>query len=138
MALYYFFVVYYSIKNHFCTYYIFKSFQYLLHKSPNNLIIEDNFHIIYIFKIFEKGIDFLFDMIYYIKRKYCSTESRCCMSAKIGRPLSDNPMGNRIGVRLDNNTLKTLDECCKELKQSKSDVIRIGINLVAEKLSKSE
>ena len=60
------------------------------------------------------------------------------MSAKIGRPLSDNPMGNRIGVRLDNNTLKTLDKCCKELKQSKSDVIRIGINLVAEKLSKSE
>mgnify|MGYP000015125147 FL=1 len=60
------------------------------------------------------------------------------MSAKIGRPLSDNPMGKRIGVRLDNDTLETLDKCCEELKQSKSAVIRTGINLVAEKLSKSE
>lgn len=60
------------------------------------------------------------------------------MSAKIGRPFSDNPMGKRIGVRLDNNTLETLDRCCEELNQSKSDVIRTGITLVAEKLSKSE
>ena len=60
------------------------------------------------------------------------------MSAKIGRPLSDNPMGKPIGVRLDNDTLETLDKCCEELKQSKSAVIRTGINLVAEKLSKSE
>lgn len=60
------------------------------------------------------------------------------MSAKMGRPLSDNPMGKRIGVRIDDNTLKTLDECCEKLNQSKSEVIRTGINLVAEKLSKSE
>lgn len=60
------------------------------------------------------------------------------MSAKMGRPLSDNPMGKRIGVRLDDNTLKTLDVCCEELNKSKSEVIRTGINLVAEKLSKSE
>ena len=60
------------------------------------------------------------------------------MSSKMGRPLSDNPMGKRIGVRLDNNTLETLDECCKKLERSKSEVIRTGINLVAEKLSKSE
>lgn len=60
------------------------------------------------------------------------------MSAKMGRPLSDNPMGKRIGVRLDNDTLNTLEYCCQELKQSKSEVIRTGINLVAEKLSKSE
>lgn len=60
------------------------------------------------------------------------------MSAKMGRPLSDNPMGKRIGVRLDENTVKTLDECCEKLSQSKSEVIRTGINLVAEKLSKSE
>lgn len=60
------------------------------------------------------------------------------MSAKMGRPLSDNPMGKRIGVRLDNDTLYTLERCCQELKQSKSEVIRAGINLVAEKLSESE
>lgn len=60
------------------------------------------------------------------------------MSAKMGRPLSDNPKGKRIGVRLDNNTLNTLDECCEKLNQSKSDIIRTGINLVADKLSKSE
>lgn len=60
------------------------------------------------------------------------------MSAKMGRPLSDNPMGKRIGVRLDENTLQTLDKCCKNLNQSKSEIIRTGINLVAEKLSKSE
>lgn len=60
------------------------------------------------------------------------------MSKKMGRPLSDNPMGSRIGVRLDKDTLKTLDDCCEKLNQSKSEVIRTGINLVAEKLSKSE
>lgn len=60
------------------------------------------------------------------------------MSTKMGRPLSDNPMGKRIGVRLDDNTLNTLDKCCEKLNQSKSEVIRTGINLVAEKLSKSE
>lgn len=60
------------------------------------------------------------------------------MSSKTGRPLSDNPMKKRIGVRLDNDTLETLDKCCKDLKQSKSDIIRTGINLVAEKISKSE
>lgn len=56
----------------------------------------------------------------------------------MGRPLSDNPKGERIGVRLDSNTLKTLDECCTRLEQSRSDVVRTGIGLVAEKLSKSE
>lgn len=60
------------------------------------------------------------------------------MSNKMGRPLSDNPMGKRIGVRLDNSTLNTLDNCCEKLNQSKSEVIRTGINLVAETLSKSE
>ena len=60
------------------------------------------------------------------------------MSAKMGRPLSDNPMGKRIGVRLDNDTLNTLEFWCQELDQSKSEIIRTGINLVAEKLSKSE
>lgn len=60
------------------------------------------------------------------------------MSTKMGRPLSDNPKGERIGVRLDSNTLKTLDECCTKLEQSRSDVVRTGISLVAEKLSKSE
>lgn len=60
------------------------------------------------------------------------------MSKKMGRPLSDNPLGERIGVRLDNDTFKTLNHCCEKLNQSKSEVIRTGINLVAEKLSKSE
>lgn len=60
------------------------------------------------------------------------------MSAKMGRPLSDNPKGKRIGVRLDNNTLETLDECCIKLDKSRSEVVRTGINLVADKLSKSE
>lgn len=59
------------------------------------------------------------------------------MSAKMGRPLSDNPKGKRIGVRLDDTILNTLDDCCKKLNQSKSEVIRAGINLMAEKLSKS-
>ena len=89
-------------------------------------------------KLFENN-PWLF--VRHIVRYYCSncsTESRCDMSAKMGRPLSDNPMGKRIGVRLDNDTLNTLEFCCKELDQSKSEIIRTGINLVAEKLSKSE
>lgn len=60
------------------------------------------------------------------------------MSSKMGRPLSDNPKGKRVGVRLDEDTLQTLDNCCKKLDQSKSEVVRTGINLVAEKLSKSD
>lgn len=60
------------------------------------------------------------------------------MSYKMGRPLSDNPKGKRVGVRLDEDTLRTLDDCCKKLDQSKSEIIRTGINLVANQLSKSE
>lgn len=60
------------------------------------------------------------------------------MSAKIGRPLSDNPKQTRIGIRLDESHLAMLDECCQKLSKSKSEIVRDGIELVAEKLSKSE
>lgn len=60
------------------------------------------------------------------------------MSTRIGRPLSDNPKGKRIGVRLDNDSLDILEKCCEKLNKSKSETIRLSINLLAEKLSKSE
>lgn len=57
------------------------------------------------------------------------------MTAKMGRPSSDNPKNTRIGIRLDNDTLRILEECCEKESKSKSTIVREGIELVAKKLS---
>ncbi len=57
------------------------------------------------------------------------------MKAKMGRP-TNSPKTNRIQLRVDNETLKLLDNCVKEKKSTRSDVIREGIELVGKQLKK--
>lgn len=55
---------------------------------------------------------------------------------KMGRPKSENPLSERIYLRVDKDTKKTLDECVDELKITRSDVVRKGIYLVKDELNK--
>ena len=54
------------------------------------------------------------------------------MSPKTGRPPAENPKGTMIRVRMDEETVKKLDHCAEVLKTSKSEIIRMGINKIAE------
>ncbi len=55
---------------------------------------------------------------------------------KAGRPPSDDSMTDRIFVRVSKETVKKLDECTQELKMSRSDVVRKGIDMVHESLKR--
>lgn len=58
------------------------------------------------------------------------------MVAKKGRPLSENPKDYMLRVRMDEATLKQLDECCKAENLSRSEVVRKGIQEQYDKLKK--
>ena len=49
---------------------------------------------------------------------------------KIGRPPSDNPLSERIYLRVDKKTIAKLDSCAERLKTTRSDVVRQGIDMV--------
>lgn len=51
------------------------------------------------------------------------------MNAKMGRP-TDNPKNIMIRVRMDEETVKTMDECAKQLNTTRSEIIRTGIKKV--------
>lgn len=55
---------------------------------------------------------------------------------KMGRPPSDNPLSERIYLRVDKETKETLDECVKKLESTRSEVTRKGIYLVRDELNK--
>jgi len=55
---------------------------------------------------------------------------------KMGRPPSDNPMTDRIFIRVSEETKEKLDVCTKELNATRSDVVRTGIELVYKALKK--
>lgn len=55
---------------------------------------------------------------------------------KMGRPPSDNPLSERIYLRVDKTTRKVLDECVKKLDSTRSEVVRKGIYLVQDDLKK--
>ena len=55
------------------------------------------------------------------------------MSPKTGRPKSDTPKDTMFRVRLDEEYKAKLERCSKKLNISKSDVVRQGIDLMAEK-----
>lgn len=58
------------------------------------------------------------------------------MVAKKGRPLSENPKDYMLRVRMDEATLRQLDECCKVENLSRSEVVRKGIQEQYDKLKK--
>ena len=54
------------------------------------------------------------------------------MSPKTGRPKADSPKDTMLRVRIDDECLKKLDECAERLNMSKSEVVRLGIDLVSK------
>lgn len=58
------------------------------------------------------------------------------MSAKMGRPKSDNPKNIRLEIRLDKDTNEKLENCSNELNLTKTDVIKKGIDLVEKSIKK--
>lgn len=57
------------------------------------------------------------------------------MSPRTGRP-TDEPKGNRESFRLSDNDIAKLNFCVKETGMTKADVVRKGIDLVYQKLTK--
>lgn len=55
---------------------------------------------------------------------------------RMGRPLSENPLSERIYLRVDETTKAALDECVEILKLSRSEVVRKGIYMVKDSLNK--
>lgn len=58
------------------------------------------------------------------------------MVAKKGRPVSENPKDYMLRVRMDEQTLQQLDECCEAENLSRSEVVRKGIQEQYSKLKK--
>jgi metal-responsive CopG/Arc/MetJ family transcriptional regulator len=58
------------------------------------------------------------------------------MVAKKGRPVSENPKDYILRVRMDEQTLQQLDECCEAENLSRSEVVRKGIQEQHSKLKK--
>ncbi len=49
------------------------------------------------------------------------------MSPRTGRPKIENPKSERITVRLDDKSVETLNQYCKQEKVEKAEAIRRGI-----------
>lgn len=52
----------------------------------------------------------------------------------MGRPKSENPKATQIGVRLDDETLKKLDENAEFYGETRVDSLRRGIELLNKKI----
>ena len=55
---------------------------------------------------------------------------------KMGRPPVENPLSERIYLRVDKETKKVLDDCVEKLDSTRSEIVRKGIYMVAEHLNK--
>lgn len=55
---------------------------------------------------------------------------------KPGRPPSADSMKDRLFIRVSKETLQKLDTCTNELKLTRSDVVRQGIDKVYDDLKK--
>ncbi len=58
------------------------------------------------------------------------------MSPRTGRPKSDNPKLTQLAVRLDNETLKQLDEVAEKNSETRVQTIRRGIKVLHSELGK--
>jgi hypothetical protein len=67
----------------------------------------------------------------------CSYRKEVRMSQKkIGRPVSPDSKHTMFRVRLDDTSMAKLEECAKELKITRSDVVRKGIEKIHDDLKK--
>lgn len=58
------------------------------------------------------------------------------MSMKMGRPPSDNPKTKQITIRLDEEGNQLLNQCCEKTNQTKSQVLRKGLDLYSQQIIK--
>ena len=58
------------------------------------------------------------------------------VSPRTGRPHAENPKNIQVKFLADKATVEDLDFCCEQLKATKSDVIRMGIQKVKAELGK--
>lgn len=59
------------------------------------------------------------------------------MSPRTGRP-TDNPKGNSVHVRLDDESAKILDSYCTQENIKRAEGIREGIKLLQNKIKKND
>lgn len=55
---------------------------------------------------------------------------------KLGRPPSDDPLTDRIFIRVSKETQAKLNECTQALQLTRSDIVRKGIDMVYDSLNK--
>lgn len=55
------------------------------------------------------------------------------MSSKVGRPKVNNPKNVEVKIRLDNITNNELLEYCKKNNITRTEAIRMGIDLLLKK-----
>ena len=60
------------------------------------------------------------------------------MSAKMGRPLSNNPRNNKLFIRLTDEENSDLEKCCEITEKSKAELVRDGLKLVTDKILERE
>lgn len=58
------------------------------------------------------------------------------MVAKRGRPVVENSKDYMLRVRMDNETIKKLDKCCKQEEKSRSEIVRECIEEKYDKIKK--
>lgn len=58
------------------------------------------------------------------------------MSPRTGRPKIDNPMNERITVRLDKDSSKILSKYCEQERVEKAEAIRRGISKLKSDIKK--
>ena len=54
---------------------------------------------------------------------------------KMGRP-TDNPKSIKLQIRVDEKTMRDLDQCAEKMNSNRSEVVRTGIDLVKSSLDK--
>lgn len=60
------------------------------------------------------------------------------MSPRNGRPPSDNPKGHRKSYRLSDDDIRKLDICISETGMTATDIVRKGIDLVYQEVTKKK
>lgn len=60
------------------------------------------------------------------------------MSAKMGRPLSDNPRNNKLFIRLTDKENSDLEKCCELTDKSKAEIVRDGLKFITDKILERE
>lgn len=55
---------------------------------------------------------------------------------RTGRPKSENPKNIQFKIRADEQFMQDLDFCCEKLEKNRSDIIRLGVQMVKAEAEK--